>query len=346
LLAPERVYLQLISASPIPSGEKGLQTLGQLATRSDVAGVVTSAAQLMGKPSRPYFRVTCRRSGTKSFGTDAAAAAIASGLEALHWQPDLQRFDTEILAWIHSDRLLLGLSVSARGVVGGAHLLVPGRQVSTSPLRPHIAYAMLVKCAGSSTDSGVVLDPMCGSNVIAELATGSEMAPRLFCLSGDFGESAIVSARINAEKLLCSRRARIDIVRWDARRLPLRRFSVDWVVVHPPGVRFFGPRHLAELYESAFSECRRVLRPRRREKGSSSVTAALLVNRKLAAGPLSGMVAGDAGCGLQGGAMGIAWVRHGEVRLPHEGDSALVSLETRVKPVPKVKLRAAESKQE
>ncbi|OLP79697.1 hypothetical protein AK812_SmicGene39983, partial [Symbiodinium microadriaticum] len=57
---------------------------------------------------------------------------------------------------------------------------------------------------------------------------------------------------------LVHQRARIDLVRWDARRLPLRAFCADRLLLHPPAGKFFGaPQAHARLYAASLDECRR-----------------------------------------------------------------------------------------
>eukprot|EP00959_Pyramimonas_sp_CCMP1952_P323479 6769378-Pyramimonas_sp.AAC.1 len=74
----------------------------------------------------------------------------------------------------------MGLNARGRGSPRGA--LPPGRQATLEQLRPSLAYALLAKCmAGTPARAEILLDPMCGSNTVAEVASHSEFGKRLFC---------------------------------------------------------------------------------------------------------------------------------------------------------------------
>jgi hypothetical protein len=72
--------------------------------------------------------------------------ALAAGISAsTGWEPTLHDFQAEVVMWIHSDRLLLGLALSPRGVAvtGAARLLSSARKAAVEPIKPSLAYAMV-----------------------------------------------------------------------------------------------------------------------------------------------------------------------------------------------------------
>ncbi|CAE8589794.1 unnamed protein product [Polarella glacialis] len=353
LLSPERLYVQVASAVGLKPGKPGLLALQGLATtQPGLAEALAFAAEVCighnaaSAAQEPItFRVTCRRSGSRVLGSDEAAAALAAGVsECLGWEPNLQSYNLEILLWMQGERLLLGTSLGGqwqRGSAGQSAILAEGRKSVLSELRPSLAYSMLARCLGEEPGRAEILvDPMCGSNVTAEVATGSEFAASLFCVSGDLVDSAIAAAQWNLSQLAPNRRARIDLVRWDSRRLPLRQFCADRILVQPPSGRFFGAgaQALDRLYRATLAECRRVLRPRGREQrgGAASKLVLLAADRSPALAASADMVAGaEQGCEVASGKdLGLAWVRLGETRLAYEGgDTTLLLLGTRVRPL-------------
>ncbi|CAE7499843.1 Thumpd3 [Symbiodinium sp. CCMP2456] len=340
LLAADRIYVQVARVSGL-RGDLDAK-LRQLAADPALGASLHRAARFCldteQSEAAPWtFRVTCRRSGPRIIGSDAAAAALAAGIEAsLGWRPELQNFELELVLWLQPAEILLGMSL---GRQGATCLLAPERRAGLAELKSSLSYAALARCVGEAWVPGQLLvDPMCGSLAPVEVATGSEFGKLLFCLCGDISEAAMATSGWNRSLLPQSRRARIDLVRWDARRLPLRAFCADRLLLHPPAGKFFGaPQAHARLYAASLDECRRVLRPRGRgQRGAHAPRLALQTDdRVLADKALPVHAAGaNEGCIVRTSKdLGIAWVRHAETRLLFEGDASLMLLSTCVKPL-------------
>eukprot|EP00439_Symbiodinium_sp_Y106_P086652 s2_g34.t3 len=131
----------------------------------------------------------------------------------------------------------------------------------------------------------------------------------------------VISQRELTRERVLERRARIDLVRWDARRLPL----------------FGSAQAHARLYAASLAECRRVLRPRgRAQPGAQAPRLALQTDDRAVADRALPVHAAGAkeGCIVRTSKdLGIAWVRHAETRLLFEGDASLLLLSTCVKPL-------------
>mmetsp|Transcript_37971 Transcript_37971/g.108434 ORF Transcript_37971/g.108434 Transcript_37971/m.108434 type:complete len:166 (+) Transcript_37971:997-1494(+) len=109
---------------------------------------------------------------------------------------------------------------------------------------------------------------MCGSNTIIEVATAEEpILRRCFFIAGDSQSVPIDKTYANLQRLP-ARRARIDVVRWTAERLPLRSDVLDVIVTDMPfgkrlscadQLRTVYPRCLKEFHRSLSVEGRAVL---------------------------------------------------------------------------------------
>lgn len=155
----------------------------------------------------------------------------------------------EIRVDVHDDGCLVGLRLST-DTLNRAVRVVPG----PASLKPPIAYC-LVRLAEPRPD-GVFVDPMCGAGTIA--LERALHGPAGSILAGDLGRDEPGLALTNAR----ARSLPVSVFRWDARRLPLARESVDRVVCNPPWGRRSGShtrnRH---LFPGFLRELSRVLKP-------------------------------------------------------------------------------------
>ncbi|CAE8584572.1 unnamed protein product [Polarella glacialis] len=130
------------------------------------------------------FRVTCSRGGKHPFTTEEAARALAAGVQRLRpsWEACLVGFDLEVVAHVHFSTTSLGLSLTSGGRKR-LQELQQWRQQQADPqqmeqqaqhargattLSADLSYGLLVAASLGSWD--VLVDPMCGSNSIAETA--------------------------------------------------------------------------------------------------------------------------------------------------------------------------------
>ncbi|CAE6944632.1 ESS1 [Symbiodinium sp. CCMP2592] len=156
----------------------------------------------------------------------------------------------------------------------------------------------------------------------------------------------VISQRDLTRERVLERRARIDLVRWDARRLPLRAFCADRLLLHPPAGKFFGSAQalrclpcrmppgvpLCRVVADASFQHEHCAAPGLADRGPArrSDTARAVADRALPAHA----VGAKEGCIVRTSKdLGIAWVRHAETRLLFEGDASLLLLSTCVKPL-------------
>jgi len=164
---------------------------------------------LHGEPANchaPKFRITCNRGGKHNFSTDEAAKALAAGVQEIApaWSPSLTQFDVEVVAHLHFDVVSIAFSL-AIGERKRLHQLEKQKVAESqdgvsqaysrgaTTLQTDLAYGMLV--AASFGSWNILVDPMCGSNVIAETALRVGVQ---FCIVGDSAAVAIEKTARNA----------------------------------------------------------------------------------------------------------------------------------------------------
>jgi tRNA (guanine10-N2)-dimethyltransferase len=99
-----------------------------------------------------------------------------------------------------------------------------------------------------------VIDPFCGSATI--LIEAAAVAARV--LGGDLEGAMLDEARVN----IAEANVPAGLMRWDGRKLPLKRGAADAVVTNLPwGRQVQVDADLKRLYAQAFAEMRRITRP-------------------------------------------------------------------------------------
>ena len=220
--------------------------------------------------SQPFtFRVYKRRGGvghkfTSSELGQAAYRGISQSMPC--WTGTLENEQLSMYVHLHEARLLVCLALSATAIwrdpAGHGIATKPGdlsvrrsgqRALGVANLKPSIAYGMLEHAILGS--SCILLDPLAGSGTILELAA-AEYPGAVFCLAGDHDMAACKRAWVNGG-------GKVDVVRWDATRLPLRGSCIDRVVTDLPFGKRCGSRaENTRLYPAVIAETDRVLRPK------------------------------------------------------------------------------------
>ncbi|OQR96385.1 hypothetical protein THRCLA_07303 [Thraustotheca clavata] len=250
----EKLYFLLLKASNLLSTS---HVVGQL--QYDVPAVLPAAylqyalntwQEFHGKRNPTTYRVTIRLGGVVPVAQAEAAQALAQGInDRFPLEPLLKDYDVELYGHLQypppysSGSILFGLTLVGRTMAYaelghniGNGFSSTGRQLSTTTLRPTIAFSLLR--LGQPQISTILLDPMCGCGTIPELAA-RHFEGKLFCLAGDYASAAIDRANYNAKLVAKSNpNMYMDVVQWDCQRLPIRRDMVDALVTDMP----FGKR--------------------------------------------------------------------------------------------------------
>ena len=122
----------------------------------------------------------------------------------------------------------------------------------TASLRPSVAASMVWLTAPHAAD--VFLDPMCGAGTL--LVERGMTERHTLLLGGDIDDAALQATAQNVGPKHKPR----QVIKWDARRLPLASGSVDKVATNPPfGKKIGDRRDNLGLYRALFREVDRVL---------------------------------------------------------------------------------------
>lgn len=237
------------------------------------------------EPLALKFRASVLRDGAHAYKGMDMLPVVGDGasirLGEKHLKVDLKNYDLEVVAIVLQQHLHLGLVLDNAKVTFASNLppeRVPPilfREGVTACLRPSTARLFLAMCQPRVGE--VVCDFMAGVGTIPFVAAGMPPPfPQVFALGGDESEEAMGHMRQNFTYLReemgeCisskgegdGRAAVVGLAQWDARCLPLRQGVVDVGIVDLP----FGKRHkhkggrMVHLYERAFREMARVIRP-------------------------------------------------------------------------------------
>lgn len=181
--------------------------------------------------TRPKFRVSVKRGGKHAFSSNEMAQALAAAIEnELGWIPDLTDFDLEVSCHFRFSTLMLGVALNTTPLGEAGGLVGTEREKVYTVLKPSLAYSLLAAAGVPHCRPGsIVVDPMCGSGTIPEACATA--FPQCYAIAGDFSEEATDKAARNAAKLTTGV---VDVVRWDASRLPIRDSALDFVVTDMP----------------------------------------------------------------------------------------------------------------
>jgi 23S rRNA G2445 N2-methylase RlmL len=207
-----------------------------------------------GATGSPTFLVNASRSGTQTYSRHEAAAAAARGIQSRYpaWREGAtNRHDLEFRLDVEGGTALFSLRLTPPAF----RFRVAERQFTAAALRPPVAHA-LVWLSGplGPLPEDVFIDPFCGSGtILAERAT----YPARRIAGGDLDAAALAAARANLGPGWPG-----TLLRWDARRLPLRSGTVTKLVTNLPfGRQILDARAIDALYQAFAAETARILAP-------------------------------------------------------------------------------------
>ena len=244
----------LIADGVIDSSRRGLRQAHALVRKSPLLRQALKAHRVVtGRPPRGRnFRVVAQRNAGDSAYRRVdlqreVSKALASALPA--WRNVDENARCEFWVLQDRDRFLCGIRLSDRSM---RHRRYKKVNVPAS-LRPVVARAMVLMSEPHRRD--VFLDPMCGAGTIP-IERGRD-SPYRYLLCGDIDPVAVAAARANVGP----RYKPINILPWDARRLPLPADSVHKVVCNLPFGRKSGGFDEPNLYSAFLDETSRVVKP-------------------------------------------------------------------------------------
>lgn len=245
------LYLHLATWSGISRHRSTLATMESLASKLDISRAYEVCAGLRPVQEKPSFSVTASFVGKRNYSAEEIKHALAEGIRSRHgWEysADDRTSDLNVRLFIEHELAYVGVRLSEHPL----HERPYQRVHLPGALKPSVA-AALVELSDPALGM-LLLDPFCGSGTIL-IEAGMR---GLSVVGGDYDGSAVATSLKNTR--LAGIDARVE--RWDARSLPLGDDSVGRAVSNLPwGRQIVVDESLSELYERAFGEMLRVVRP-------------------------------------------------------------------------------------
>jgi 23S rRNA G2445 N2-methylase RlmL len=229
-------------------------------------------ARAKRKKKRKYYSFTSTELGQAVFRSIKATRRGAA------WTGVLDDPQLIIEVRVQKNRVMIGIPLGSSAIWkrGGAFSKIARNLSVRTPLKPTISYGVIKSAGGALKCGEVIVDPCCGSGTIGECAADEANDTRhpVFVISGDVDACALAVAKDNVRRRSSrceysrseggSNNVRptslIDIVQWDATRLPLRDGVIDRVATDLPFGKRCGSRTTnSTLYPALFGEVARIL---------------------------------------------------------------------------------------
>jgi 23S rRNA G2445 N2-methylase RlmL len=211
---------------------------------------------IRSRPSgKTTYHLVTQMEGHHGYRRIDAQEAMARGLAGkvpAAWRPVNEDAAVEFWLTIYGTTAFCGLRLSDRTM---RHRRYKLEHIAAS-LRPTVAAAM-VRLADIKPHQWIV-DPMCGAGTILAEVHGFAKRFRapIGCLGADLDRAALRAAGPNLRSL-----GQTQLLRADARSLPLEANTADRIISNPPfGKQLSRPGEIGRLYENMVREANRVLK--------------------------------------------------------------------------------------
>jgi tRNA (guanine6-N2)-methyltransferase len=253
LRSSEDAFVVAARAFRVAPDERGLrQIYAAVRNSEDVAPALEAWKRATGtRQQGGSFRVIARTVGRQKYMRRDVGRAVADAVKDSwpgRWNLVEDDSDLEVWATLVESELLcaLRLSDAAMRQRGKARHL-------PASLRPALAAAMVALTDPAPDD--IFVDPMAGAGTL--LVERAAAGPFAEIHGGDVSSEALAAMRENLRGV----GGRIQVSRWDARRLPFEDGAVDKVAVNLPfGKQISDEAQLPGLYRETLAELQRVLR--------------------------------------------------------------------------------------
>ncbi|MGD8238721.1 MAG: THUMP domain-containing protein [Armatimonadota bacterium] len=243
LRSVENVHAYVGEFGGITAEDESLEHIRERVAELSLDDQVAMYESVAGAKPDPSFRVTGHRAGTHEFNSMQIAAYAGAGvIDRYGWRVDLTGHDLEVRADVRQDTCLVGLRLSDESLSRRSRV-----EHGPASLKSTVAYCMIRLVGWGETD--VFLDPMCGAGTI--LVERGAVGPARLLVGGDRDGRSLEKAATNLRDAGCD----ADLLRWDARRVPLARGSVDRMVCNLPWGRRVGSHRVnVHLYPAFVRE--------------------------------------------------------------------------------------------
>ncbi|MAS38258.1 MAG: hypothetical protein CL610_29950 [Anaerolineaceae bacterium] len=246
------VFFRLDQWHDIRHTRDQLQHLRQLTAALDLGPALAAIATLRPLPHRLSFSITANYVGKRNYSVPEIKTQMADGVLSQHghW-----RYVEEDDAADLNLRLFLEhteATVGARLLAHPLHRRPYKQHHAPGSLKPTVAAAMLQLAQAEPGQH--LIDPFCGAGTVLIEAS----LAGLNAVGGDIDADVLQYAAANAR----SADLRPGLMQWDATRIPLPCSSMDLAITNPPwGRQITVDASLTTLYQRAFDDMRRVVRP-------------------------------------------------------------------------------------
>lgn len=249
LRSVDNIFALLARVQGVTTGKPGLQKVVREISQVDLKPAMALYDTLHGKKPEPVIKLICTVSGNHRFSASELYHAVQAAFSGQYRiENDLTSKTYTLHLQVFGKNALWGLQLAQRRLRNRAYR----RSSVLGGLESTVAYCMALLADMGADD--ICLDPMCGGATTL-IEGGLVFQPRLL-IGGDLSSNVFAAARENGK----TAGLRINLVRWDAGKLPLNNASVDAVLCNLPfGKKVPLPRGKNE--NPLFQELARVLRP-------------------------------------------------------------------------------------
>ncbi len=247
------VFLSVATWAEIGRPRSALERLRTLSARLDLISALRGCATVRPIPYPPAFSLSVSFVGKRNYTTHEIKAILAERIASRQgwtYQPDDRLADVNLRVFIEHEQAHIGMRLAKQPL----HERPYHQAQRAGALKPSAAAALVM---AADVDAGLrVLDPCCGSGALL-IEAALQGTGALVC-GGDSDPAAVQAAQINCRAAgVCA-----SLQRWQAEALPLAAASIDRVICNLPwGRQTQADGSLADFYQAAFAEMRRVLAP-------------------------------------------------------------------------------------
>jgi tRNA (guanine6-N2)-methyltransferase len=222
LRSVDNLFALLTRVRNVTVGHPGLQQIADAIGRIDLQPAMSLHDKLHGDKEKATCRLICTVGGDHRFSTGDLYRAVSDTLAANGTGIEAEQSAYILHLQVKGGKALLGFQLAQSRLRNRDYRreTVPGGLEATA------AYCMALLAEIKPGD--VCLDPMCGgATLLIEAALG--FGPGRL-IGGDISPEALAAARQND----AAARTKIDLMQWDAGRLPLNSTSVDVLLCNLP----------------------------------------------------------------------------------------------------------------
>jgi len=242
------IFIDLATWHGIVKQRSALEDIQYRSSQLNFQNAINLAATIRAINSIPSFSVTANFIGKRNYSYKEIKDAVSVGIrskQSWNYQEDDRLSEINVRVFLEHETAYVGIRLGRQPLQNReykhSHIL--------GSLKPPVAAAMLLLLPEKE---GTIFDPFCGAGTILleSRCLGFNAA------GGDYDKDALCAARENA----ASAKISLNLVKWDANKLPLTDHSIKYIVTNLPWGRQVEVEHdISQKYKSFCTELSRVL---------------------------------------------------------------------------------------